>query len=150
MKREKKTAIQTLLILLTGFAISRWVSVSQVEKIPLCLFHWMTGFDCPGCGLTRSILSLSQGNWIDAIRFNALGPLVYLLFVAYGVRAFGILAGFPKEKFTISLPPRSLSARLFFLLFWMQWLLKLGTGFMEKWGAGYSFSFESFFHSSLI
>ncbi len=41
----------------------------------LCLFHWVTGLDCPLCGMTRAMLALARGHWREAIRYNALSPL---------------------------------------------------------------------------
>ena len=34
--------------------------------------------DCPGCGLTRSFISMSHGEFQRAFSFNMAGPLVYL------------------------------------------------------------------------
>lgn len=41
----------------------------------LCLFHWLTGLDCPLCGLTRAMFALVKGEWREALRYNALSPL---------------------------------------------------------------------------
>lgn len=41
----------------------------------LCLFHWLTGLDCPFCGLTRAMLAIAAGHWRAALGFNALSPL---------------------------------------------------------------------------
>ena len=35
----------------------------------------MTGLPCPSCGATRSVLSLLQGNFTAALRWNPLGYL---------------------------------------------------------------------------
>ena len=69
------------LILTAGW----WVTPAQVAPIPLCLFRYFWHIDCPGCGLTRSFLALSRGHFLEAIRYNAAGPLIYLLFVTYAV-----------------------------------------------------------------
>lgn len=41
----------------------------------VCLFHWLTGLDCPLCGMTRAMLAMGRGHWREAIRYNALSPL---------------------------------------------------------------------------
>jgi hypothetical protein len=41
----------------------------------LCPFHWLTGLDCPLCGLTRGLFALAKFQVADAVRFNALTPL---------------------------------------------------------------------------
>ena len=36
-----------------------------------CIFHELTGFLCPGCGITRCIMSILHGNFYEAFRYNA-------------------------------------------------------------------------------
>lgn len=44
-----------------------------------CLFHLMTGLYCPGCGGTRAVKYLLQGDWKNS--------LIYHPFVLYSVIA---------------------------------------------------------------
>lgn len=37
----------------------------------------MTGLDCPGCGLTRSFVSLAHGQWAAAWSYHPAGPLLF-------------------------------------------------------------------------
>ena len=37
---------------------------------PQCVFHQVTGFECPGCGSTRALHALVHGRVIEALRFN--------------------------------------------------------------------------------
>jgi hypothetical protein len=39
---------------------------------PVCLFHKLTGLNCPGCGATRSLYALLHGNFPLALKDNAL------------------------------------------------------------------------------
>lgn len=39
---------------------------------PVCLFHELTGWNCPGCGGTRAAYALLHGHWEQALRDNAL------------------------------------------------------------------------------
>jgi hypothetical protein len=41
----------------------------------LCGFHWLTGLECPLCGLTRGLCAFVKGHWVQAMRLNALTPL---------------------------------------------------------------------------
>lgn len=43
-----------------------------------CMSKRVWGIDCPGCGLTRSFISMSHGKFSRAISFNPAGPIVYL------------------------------------------------------------------------
>lgn len=35
-----------------------------------CIFYEVTGLYCPGCGITRSIISLIEGDLYQAFRYN--------------------------------------------------------------------------------
>ncbi len=39
---------------------------------PVCTFHRLTGWNCPGCGMTRALYALLHGNFSTALRDNAL------------------------------------------------------------------------------
>jgi hypothetical protein len=39
---------------------------------PICLFHQLTGWNCPGCGGTRAVYALLHGNFALALKDNAL------------------------------------------------------------------------------
>jgi hypothetical protein len=39
---------------------------------PPCLFHQITGWNCPGCGATRATHDLLHGQFVRAFRDNAL------------------------------------------------------------------------------
>ncbi len=112
-------------VLLGVFAAAFLLSVPVVEKVPLCFFHHVTGLDCPGCGLVRSFISIAHGQFREAVRFNALGPLVFLFFLFSLVRL--IFSAFGRDLASLSwkMPRGGVSYALFGLLFWGQWLLKL-------------------------
>jgi len=39
---------------------------------PVCLFHRLTGWNCPSCGGTRALYALLHGDWRLALKDNAL------------------------------------------------------------------------------
>jgi Protein of unknown function (DUF2752) len=51
---------------------------------PRCMFHALTGLDCPGCGATRAAHALLHGRVAEAFRFNP------MLFAAIGVFGFAL------------------------------------------------------------
>lgn len=54
--------------------------VFGVESPPLCPFQATVGIDCPGCGLTRSFISMGHVEIQNAWNFNRVGPLFFLVF----------------------------------------------------------------------
>lgn len=43
----------------------------------LCLARRITGAGCPGCGMTRSFISIMHGDLAGAWRYNPAGPLLF-------------------------------------------------------------------------
>jgi hypothetical protein len=56
---------------------------------PVCTFHKLTGWNCPGCGATRALYALLHGNVSTALRDNALFLFALL---ALAVRALWFAA----------------------------------------------------------
>nr|WP_237421387.1 DUF2752 domain-containing protein [Flavobacterium sp. HBTb2-11-1] len=42
----------------------------------LCPFKMLTGFPCPGCGITKSLVYFYQGDLYKSISYHILGPFV--------------------------------------------------------------------------
>jgi hypothetical protein len=96
---------------------------------PPCLFSVWTGYACPGCGALRAIHHLLHGGLAEALRYNALLPVVLIgwlgliglkrfrlpipraatkygpWLVAAAVIAFGVLRNIPAAPFRSLAPP---------------------------------------------
>ena len=48
----------------------------------LCPFKMLTGFPCPGCGITKSIVYFYEGDVLKSVSFHILGPFVVLFCMA--------------------------------------------------------------------
>jgi len=53
-----------------------WVDVTIP---PTCSMQSTLGIDCPGCGLTRSFISLAHGNLSASVAFNPAGVLLFAI-----------------------------------------------------------------------
>ena len=53
---------------------------------PVCLFHAVTGLNCPGCGMTRAVSALLHGNFLLALKDNALFVLALAGLAVWGTR----------------------------------------------------------------
>lgn len=121
MSRAKRNSAIALAVLSGIFAFSFLADIETVRSIPLCFFKSLTHLDCPGCGLTRSFISLSHGHWIEALRYNALGPFVYLYLLAYLLKHFLSIAW--GIEFSWALP--AWSSYLLLGLVFGQWFFKM-------------------------
>lgn len=71
-------AIPAVLWPLAGLAVS--------SRVPLCLFNLVMGVPCPGCGMTRSMVRLADGDVVGAFRMHPAGPVLVALWL-------GVVAG---------------------------------------------------------
>jgi hypothetical protein len=69
-----------------GAAVYFLLDPTRVMIFPPCLFHELTGLDCPGCGAQRALHQLLHGNVIAAIRLNAMFVLSLPLLAWIGAR----------------------------------------------------------------
>lgn len=79
----KGTPIVTGAALATACAYVGLNNPESKEIFPVCGFYAVTGFYCPGCGMTRAMHSVLHGNIVRAIQYNlvlvlALPVLMYL------------------------------------------------------------------------
>jgi hypothetical protein len=59
---------------------------TKVAIFPPCVFHQVTGLDCPGCGAQRALHQLLHGNIVAALRLNAMFVLSLPIWALYGPR----------------------------------------------------------------
>ena len=44
----------------------------------LCPFKLLTGFPCPGCGITKSLIFFYEGDFLKSIYYHLFGPFTFL------------------------------------------------------------------------
>lgn len=73
--------------------------VSEVSKFRICIFFNTLGIPCYGCGITRGILSILNGDVVNAIRYNYLSIVIFL---AYLISLVWIIIDIIRKKDTFS------------------------------------------------
>ncbi|CAB4323380.1 unannotated protein [freshwater metagenome] len=92
-----------------GCAYVAVVDPNTSSFYPQCPFRALTGFDCPGCGMTRALHSALHGEFLQAASHNLLMVVTAVLAVAW--IAFGMVQrrrGKVLPRF--SLTPRAIGA----------------------------------------
>lgn len=62
-----------------AFAIG-WFNPSTAGFFPVCPLLSLTGFACPGCGMTRGLHALLHGDVLGALDYNLLLPGILFFF----------------------------------------------------------------------
>jgi hypothetical protein len=65
-----------------ALAISVLIPASKLPFTLLCPFKMLTGYPCPGCGLTHAFCDISHGHFKMAWQANPFGFLFYTLALA--------------------------------------------------------------------
>lgn len=101
---ERILAAAGLLVFAAGCLLVRFFNPSTAGFFPGCPLLEMTGFACPGCGLTRGFHSLFHGDLLGALDFNALLPFFAVSFVYMVILLVSIAMRGKPLSFTIFTP----------------------------------------------
>lgn len=71
--------------------------VLLASRFPACVLRRVTGWWCPACGNTRSVLLLLHGDVAGALRHNPAPPILALLLLALYLEAVLAACGHPKR-----------------------------------------------------
>lgn len=77
---ERLLAATGVAAMLGGASVVAYFDPSKVNLFPVCPLYTLTGFACPGCGLTRGFHALFHGDVVMAWDFNALIPVWLVIF----------------------------------------------------------------------
>ncbi len=67
---------------LTGLLIARYVPVARLIPFWGCSFRQLTGYPCPGCGLTRVADRVAHFHFVSALKANPVGTVAAMCFAA--------------------------------------------------------------------
>lgn len=75
------SALGGLGLIAGGSWIVYYFDPTRSSFFPACPLYTVTGYACPGCGMTRGFHALFHGDIVTALDYNALIPLVALGFL---------------------------------------------------------------------
>ena len=88
----KGTPLLTAAAIATGCAYVGLNNPETQHVFPVCGLYALTGYYCPGCGMTRALHCVLHGNIVRAIQYNALLvaalPVLMYLYVWWMTWAF--------------------------------------------------------------
>ena len=122
MQAETKKRVRRLAVVwcIALGALSVYAAVFFVSGIGIpCPFHLITGLNCPGCGISRAIRSLSEFRFADALGYNLMSPLI-LLYIGY-CAVYASAAYMKTGKGSLLIKPEWLNIALLslFLIWWV-------------------------------
>lgn len=87
MDRVNKIMPYTFPLLLVGIVIFYYFVNPSMKLFPIkCVWHLLTGTDCPSCGMQRALHALTHGNLKEALNYN------YFFVISIPYAALAIIA----------------------------------------------------------
>ena len=80
---NRKAGLGALALVLLAAALP-----SQGAGVPICLFRYLTGLPCPGCGLTRSFSCILHGEFERGYEYHPFGYFLLPLFIMVAITVF--------------------------------------------------------------
>lgn len=75
---ERVIAAAGILVFGAGVYVVREFNPTSAGFFPQCPLFQLTGFHCPGCGLTRGFHAFFHGDFLMAFDYNALIPFYFI------------------------------------------------------------------------
>lgn len=119
------------LLFIVGIFIFVWIGIIAVGSLAInhftdiptrgCIINRLTGLYCPGCGGTRAVISIFEGNLAKSLYYNAFAAYTAILYILF-MSSWG-LSYMTKGKIKgLKFRPWMIYAGIVLLVF--QWILK--------------------------
>ena len=87
---RRSTVIAIWSLILTGAAYLFVFEPGKTGIFPSCLFRFLTGYQCPGCGSTRAMHQLLHGHVLAAFMLNPLF-LIAIPFLLFALLRYSVV-----------------------------------------------------------
>lgn len=86
---RRSTVIAIWSLLAAGAAYVFAFEPGKTGLFPICMFRFVTGYQCPGCGSTRALHQILHGHLVAAFMLNPLFlialPFIFYAFLRYTI-----------------------------------------------------------------
>lgn len=111
-----------------GLFLPTWVSYHDLPLMK-CTFRYVTGFPCPFCGFTRSLWSISAGEWTFAVRHCPLSLGIYgLMALFFAWHSTALLLGIRMKSGLYPLCKSVYAWWVVGAMFFLNWVYRIGFG----------------------
>jgi len=116
---RRSTVIAIWSLLAVGAAYLFAFEPGRTGFFPICMFRFLTGYQCPGCGSTRALHQILHGHLVAAFMLNPLFlialPFIFYAFLRYTITV--LRGGVPRPN---ALPASYIYAIFFVVVsFWI-------------------------------
>jgi Protein of unknown function (DUF2752) len=120
-------------LILLGLSVMFCLSVlwrPSDNGIILCPFRALTGYPCPGCGMTRAFSALAHGEPLRAILYNPLSPILFVAAILVWMSAAATILNLHGIRAALArLRPSTQVSYMFLGLMLTWWIVRLAGGF---------------------
>ena len=85
-------ALIATMLVVGWFMAPGTISTKDHGRVIVCPFRNLTGLPCPGCGMSRAFHHMVHGRIVEAVKMNALVPVVFLAVLVEMVNAIVAIA----------------------------------------------------------
>lgn len=118
-RRRAQVALLAPILVGTGLMITAMHDPLESSLFPPCVFYVSTGWFCPGCGSTRMLHELLNGNLVRALSLNP-ATFVLLPILAYEFSGRWAAYCFGISLPRVAVPPGLVRLGLFaYMSFWL-------------------------------
>ncbi|MEE1196144.1 MAG: DUF2752 domain-containing protein [Lachnospiraceae bacterium] len=125
-KKEEKVlywiGIAILFVTMILVILVKMLDIHLSEFLPGCLLLRFTGFYCPGCGGTRAVIALFQGQFVKSFFYHPL--VIYVAAVGGWYLISHTIELISKGKYSIGMRYRDIYLYLAAALILINWIVK--------------------------
>ncbi len=111
-----------LSVFLVAILVLHHFNLTFSDVVPPCYFHALTGYQCPGCGGTRAVISMLEGNFLLSLSYH---PLVLYAVILYGwFLVSQTIERISGHRIAIGLNYRNIYLFLALILIGSNWIIK--------------------------